>query len=221
MDKETFFLKSGHGVIDLKGSDFDCIIYFNQSPYALNWCDLEGSVGQLLMRTSVKGFRKNVRQLDRVLREGLNDQLKISDQIYPILQLFKYGTLVLGIYEESEWQVIECGENSVCRYYPYAPTLVMTQPSTDLDEDTVVEYECAIRDGQRPLVLTTSVEGGWCEFVLDGHHKLKAYESLDVPVNILNIEKPKSQLPIDEALSAFQDKQTMEMYKRIRVEWNR
>jgi hypothetical protein len=51
----------------------------------------------------------------------------------------------------------------------------------------VAHYRTLISAQQRPIVLTTSVERAWCEFILDGHHKLAAYTAQRVKPAILNI----------------------------------
>lgn len=216
---ESYFLEGGFGSIDLVGNEFDCAIYFQGKPYAINWADCEGGVGQLLVRTGLKGFKKDLRQLRHVLENGLDPEQKISDQIYPILQLFKYGDLILRNYCPDQWEIIDYDENQIIDYYPFGEPLVTTQPRSSLNVDTILKYEASIKSGNSPVVVTTSVQDGWCEFVLDGHHKLQAYDRLKKPPNIVNIEKPKSTLSIDKALPMFKNKNSMEIYKKVKVKY--
>lgn len=214
---EIYFLESGYGSIDLKGDDFDCIISFRGKPYAINWCDCEGSVGQYLVRTGVKGYKKDLRQLRRVLANGLDSKMKISDQIYPLLRLFKYGNLHLSNYVAEQWDILSGDQSGQEWYYPYGNTFVPTQAAKDLDKGTVERYVLEISGGARPLVVTASVEGGWCEFVIDGHHKLEAYNRLKVAPNVLNIAKPKSKLPMEEGLRILNGSPSMQTYKRVKA----
>lgn len=216
---EKYFLENGYGSIDLKGDDFDSVISFLGKPYALNWCDCEGSVGQYLVRTGIKGYKKDLRQLRMILSNGLDSKMKISDQIYPLLQLFKYGSLLLSNYSAEQWDVISCGVSQKVQYYPYGNTFVRTQPADDLDRETIDGYENQISVGGRPLVVTVSVEDGWCEFVIDGHHKLEAYNNLKIAPNVLNITKPKSKLPIEEGLRILNGRPSMQTYKKIKIRY--
>jgi hypothetical protein len=65
--------------------------------------------------------------------------------------------------------------------------LVLTQPVGSLDGARVAFFQDEIRAGRRPVVLTASAEGAWCEFVIDGHHKLAAYERQRVRPAVLGI----------------------------------
>ncbi len=58
----------------------------------------------------------------------------------------------------------------------------------------MAHYLDCIRDGERPIALTATAEYGWCEFVLDGHHKLKAYRTAGIADTIrecLSLDAPR------------------------------
>lgn len=217
---EIYFLESGYGSIDLQGDDFDCLISFQGKPYAINWCDCEGSVGQYLVRTGIRGYKKDLRQLRMILSNGLDPKMKISDQIYPLLQLFRYGNLYLSNYTARDWDVLSGELSKQVQYYPLGNTFVPTQPSEGLNKETIDGYIAQISNGGRPLVVTASVEDGWCEFVVDGHHKLEAYGHLKIAPNVLNFRKPKSKLPIDEGLRILEGKPSMQTYKKVKVKYD-
>jgi len=72
----------------------------------------------------------------------------------------------------------------------------MTQPTEKLDADRIVYYEDQIKQGVRPiavvygyLVKTTHATLSVQNFILDGHHKLLAYEHLKMQPALLRIEK--------------------------------
>ena len=218
---EDYFLEGGYGSIDLKGNDFDCIIYFHGKPYALNWCDCSGSVGQILVRSGIKGYKKDLRQVRHIVENGLHQEQAISDQIYPILQLFKYGEFRLTNYTAEDWDVSDTKLASQVEYYPFGETYVPTQSLVTLDRNTVDKYIEKIENGRRPLVVTASVEDGWCEFIIDGHHKIKAYQELKLAPNILCIEKKSSQIELEEALSILNNKPAYETYKRIKARYGK
>ncbi len=218
---EDYFLEGGYGSIDLKGNDFDCIIYFQGKPYALNWCDCSGSVGQILVRSGINGYKKDLRQVRHVVENGLHEEQSISDQIYPILQLFKYGEFKLTNYTPEDWDVSDTKLASQVEYYPFGEVYVPTQAMANLDNETVQKYISKIGTGARPLVITTSVEDGWCEFIIDGHHKMKAYQELKLAPNVLCIEKKNSLLDLDEGLRVLKNKPAYETYKRVKIRYGK
>jgi hypothetical protein len=59
-----------------------------------------------------------------------------------------------------------------------------------------------IRAGERPIVITTSADGAWCEFVIDGHHKLAANDREHVKPAVLGIVRsPAPAIGLEEGLS--------------------
>lgn len=80
-----------------------------------------------------------------------------------------------------------------------AANLIATQPFDAIDEERVKFYENEIKTGKRPFAITIEK---YCEiiddvsdnsiasetFVLDGHHKLLAYQKLNIYPPILNIK---------------------------------
>lgn len=79
-----------------------------------------------------------------------------------------------------------------------ALTIVATQPDTALDEHTVAEYADVITAGVRPVVVAAAhaadryvvgsndrVDRSVTAFVIDGHHKLAAYDRLGLPARVI------------------------------------
>lgn len=83
---EAYYLESGYGSIDLKGDEFDCAIYFKGKPYAINWHDCAGSIGQYLVRTGIEGYRADLRQIRHIIEFGMKDDQMISTQISQVRQ---------------------------------------------------------------------------------------------------------------------------------------
>jgi hypothetical protein len=64
---------------------------------------------------------------------------------------------------------------------------IATRPYSEIDEERVKFYEQEIKAGKRPFVI--AFEGYCSYFILDGHHKLKAYHNLNLdypPVVAIN-----------------------------------
>lgn len=217
---EKYFLDGGYGNIDLRGNDFDCAIYFQGKPYAINWSDCEGSVAQLLFRTGARGYKKDLRQIKYVLENGLDESQKISEQIFPLLKLFKYGDFNLYNKQPEAWDIIDYENSDVVGYYPFGSVFVTTQPKLSLDKDVIEKYEAIIKSGKRPLIVTASVEEGWCEFVLDGHHKLQAYDRLRISPNVVNIEKHKTILSLSDGMSILKNQKGLDIYKKVKIKYD-
>ena len=58
-------------------------------------------------------------------------------------------------------------------------TFVFTQPVTQLKQPTIEDYKRVIKDGHNPIVLTASTRPDGLLYVIDGHHKLAAYNSVN------------------------------------------
>jgi hypothetical protein len=65
--------------------------------------------------------------------------------------------------------------------------LLPSQNTDRFDEARVLDWANAIEAGDRPTPITATIEGDNCEFILDGHHKLRGYLLADVPVRRLAI----------------------------------
>ena len=87
-------------------------------------------------------------------------------------------------------------------YYPLDQrNLVCTQTSDSLDAGRVAFFREQVGAGRRPVVLTASAESAWCEFVIDGHHKLAAYARERVKPAVLGIVREGApRISLDEGL---------------------
>lgn len=88
-------------------------------------------------------------------------------------------------------------------FYPYGLQLMFTQPFETLDGKRIKYYENKIRNGERPYAIAIRVkiagqddEDSYqdttynsTKYVLDGHHKLVAYENLNLAPNFILINR--------------------------------
>jgi hypothetical protein len=91
-------------------------------------------------------------------------------------------------------------------YYPSGDVFICTQPQEYLDEEVVSNWEQSIKEGARPLVLVAGLYREESLFVLDGHHKLKAYQRLQIEPHIIEIvlvtRRPMTSWEGEQALGA-------------------
>ena len=197
---EIFDLATGHSLIDVRGGGFDSALSVGGRPIVFNWCDCEGSVGQYLARAGRIDCEKELRSLRHTLDGNWLPDVPISSQIYPFLELFVPGHYRLRRVEScpdcdtTEFDAAWDFARSHDSFYPFGTTLVFTQSTDSLDHNRVAHYVERIRCGHRPIALTATAAEGWCEFVLDGHHKLTAYKMAGVAptfVSVCRLDAPR------------------------------
>jgi hypothetical protein len=181
-DGEVFDLVAGHSLIDVRGGGFDSVLLAGGRPIALNWCDCEGSVGQYLARAGRTDCESELRSLRHTLDGHWLGDAAISSQIFPFLELFvpgRYRLRYVGSSPDCDYVEFDASWDFATRhdgFYPYGHVLVFTQSTDALNRDQVAHYREVIRSGRQPIALTATAEDGWCDFVIDGHHKLQAYK---------------------------------------------
>jgi uncharacterized protein (TIGR02996 family) len=189
-------LAEGKGLIEVRGGQEETVLLVQGKPVALNWDDCCGGVGQYLVFTGHTCGSASVRQLGELVGGGVDEGRPLAEQIEPLLALFVPGTYCLTYAPSSAADSIatlaysypSSASRELVEYYPAEQrNLVCTQTRESLDEGRVAFYRKQIRARQRPVVLTASAEGAWCEFVIDGHHKLEAYTRQRVKPAILGI----------------------------------
>jgi len=189
---ETYTLKNGTGRIAVRGDRAACGLFLEGKPFAFNWADCAGSIGQDLCRFAASGNRGTVLDLAEVTAQLPAKQEMLSSRILSLLQQFPDGVYRLSLSPMAagenwiEYEIDDGTEKDTpyphfSGYYPFADeiyggcTWITTQPIDRLDEDRIAHFWYAIEKGDRPFAITAAVEGGMCEFILDGHHKLMAY----------------------------------------------
>jgi uncharacterized protein (TIGR02996 family) len=186
----------GKGLIEVRGGNSETVLLVEGKPVALNWDDCAGSVGQYLVFTGHTRGADYARQLAEFVEGEVDGARGLADQLGPLLAVFASGTYYLGYTPSTavrsvttfEYSARSSADRELIGYYPVDQgQLICTQTRESLDEERVVFFRGQIRAGRRPIVLTASVEDAWCEFVIDGHHKLAAYNRERVKPTLLSI----------------------------------
>jgi uncharacterized protein (TIGR02996 family) len=183
----------GKGLIEVRGQD-ETALYVEGRPVALNWNDCQGSVGQYLVFTGHTRGADHARQLAELVEGEVDAARPLGEQIEPLLAVFVPGLYCLTYSPSAAVETsttLEYPANAVGELVGYYPAddhhLVCTQKLESLNAGRVAYYRERIRAGRRPIVLTASAEDAWCQFVIDGHHKLAAYNREQVRPTILGI----------------------------------
>jgi uncharacterized protein (TIGR02996 family) len=210
---ELAFVGDGKGLIEVRGGEAETVLLVEGRPVALNWDDCQGSVGQYLVFTGHTRGRDYGRQLVEFVEGEVDGGRPLAEQVGPLLALFPPGTYCLeyapsvavGTIDTLEYPARSSADRELIGYYPAEErNLVCTQTRESLNEGRVAFFREQVRAGRRPTVLTASAEGAWCEFVIDGHHKLAAYNSERVKPAVLGIVRWQAPgISLDEGLGCL------------------
>ena len=94
--------------------------------------------------------------------------------------------------EQFGWVSSDLIDHSTSSFYDaFTEHLIFTQSEADLDPVVVERYTQEIKSGKRPYCLVYSSQISECynNYVLDGHHKLKAYLDLQIRPSIIEIRQ--------------------------------
>jgi hypothetical protein len=200
----------GKGLIEVRGGGSETALLVEGKPVAFNWDDCAGSVGQYLVFTGHTRGADCARQLAAFVEGEIDGNQPLADQIGPLLAVFASGAYYLSYTPSTVVKGVttfDCSAQSVAsrelfNYYPDLRNLVCTQTRESLHGHRVEYFREQIRAAQRPIILTASAEMAWCEFVIDGHHKLAAYDRERVKPTILCITRWEApEISLNEGLS--------------------
>lgn len=221
--KAEIEISNGQHIIDIIFNNFaSCLVV--KKVIAVNWPDCAGSIGEYY---AVSGYAAEERSLytyhiNHALSTGSDDEQ--LESIRDFLQLFADGTYSVIKYS-ADSNTIEFVTSHPTAYYTYSQDQIPPSwlyPSEPEKTDYLffsitnekinndrVEYYCElIRQGGKPTVLTfesfhmTSFGSSW-KYVLDGHHKIRAYVRLGVPIPFINITKLEKNPNTTPALLAY------------------
>lgn len=197
-------VKNGQGIISIITDGFANALVIEKA-VAVNWPDYAGSIGEYYS-VSQQSYEKQ-----KELTVGLNAAVTsgadsaVFEAIIPFLDLFTNGEYTVAIDSLNlEWtgiahdkyvtyaDGIEREDGFTYNYYPYAgdPYLFSRSYNT-IDESRVAYYVDRIKEGSRPKAII------YGQYVIDGHHKLLAYQQLrmSAPAVLINKDEASGGLP--------------------------
>lgn len=179
-----------------------------EKPVAINWPDCHGSIGEYYAVSSHDAHQRETltRQLDKVLISGSNSE--ILETIKGFLKLFENGkyTIHLSTIKEEDVEGIIFDRDSKVRpedkewfavnFYPFNEGWIYlaTRTEDSINPSRVEFYEDLIRKGSRPKVVVyihylNQNYSSSNYYIIDGHHKFKAYNNLKVDPAAVFISK--------------------------------
>ncbi len=211
---EEYVLEDGEGLIDLRGEGDECGIVIENRPIAITWPDGLGSVGQYIVRSrNREGISDRLQAIREVANHGISAGISLSSQISPLISLFATGVYTLEYWYEfyphnvvwdKTWSALD-GMNvypACCQSTDEQIDLIPTQAMQNLVSERIAHFEESIKKGCRPVVFIAGVNNSNFAFVLDGHHKLRAYEKLKTLPSVVFIQRQQGQaLNLTEGLT--------------------
>ncbi|GGI23868.1 hypothetical protein [Pedobacter mendelii] len=200
-------VEDGQGIIRLINDDQSTVLII-EKPVAMNWPDCHGSIGEYYAVSSFPAQQRKTltRQLDEVLISGSNS--KVLESIEAFLKLFENGryNIHLGkIRDEDVDDIIfdrdsktwpEDKEWFAANFFPYHNGWIYlaTRTEDSINIDRVAFYEDLIRKGLRPRVIVyihylNHDYSSSNYYIIDGHHKFKAYNNLKIDPAAVYISK--------------------------------
>lgn len=196
---EIVDIYDGAGKIKIKGEITDSYLYINNKPQIVSFFAEIGTVWRYLIGTSVtkKLIDENFQYENLVSSGILDDNKSLSDQFQHILKLLSNGQYKLSYSEFSySTRLLDLQHNNNAKpfydTYGWGFDIIFTQNFIDL---TIVEqYKVKILKGERPISVVLKLQDSWNIFVIDGHHKLKAYKELKINPKVVIISKIDSNI---------------------------
>jgi hypothetical protein len=168
----------------------------------IQWPYCGGSLGQYLFLK--EGFAAY--ELEKKINDKLVFQDKVDEEtISEILKILPSGSYEVIPQRVEYYNIVQCKNMSHTTFYQH-DCFVMTQSIESICEDRVNYYKKLIIEGYRPKIvsLSSSLDNSADFYVIDGHHKLIAYNQLkEDPVTLnfyINYEIEQKNLIIQENL---------------------
>lgn len=202
-------ITNGQNVIQLLFDEFaSCLVI--DTALTVNWPDCAGSVGEYYALSSYSSEKRKTLtdKLNQVLING--DEKEVFSSIKEFLTLFSNGHYSVSInklkldksnffYEEQVKysESVPMNRRFSGAFYPYPfdkSNIFFTVPNSTLDLERVKFYHELIKKGSRPKVITVELYSPVNDdftacYLLDGHHKAKAYIELGMDIPAVQIVK--------------------------------
>lgn len=194
---KTIEIKNNTGIIDIIGDDFDCAVYIKNKPVAINWCDCEGSIGQYLLHIGMdcSEIENQLKSIQYYIREGVVNDNAIDIISEAFRNIFTNGAYEIWHQKDIEIiDIINTKINEIDQYYPMAGTFVALQKMNTLNQERVEYYKQNISQETQPIIIAlATAKNDNISFIVDGHHKAKAYQELKKSAQVIIFKKIGTQ----------------------------
>lgn len=166
------------------------------------------------LQNEIESRVSKVQSIDELKDSGFLDLLETGEYEFEVYEdqptSLIYNT---NLYNSNEtihrWTKKQLGDHRGAKpyflnsFYPYGLQLMFTQPFESLNQERIRHYEKEIKKGERPVAIAIRVMIGKQEsedsyqdttynstkYILDGHHKLVAYQNLGIKPTFILINR--------------------------------
>eukprot|EP00698_Gefionella_okellyi_P018507 TRINITY_DN5556_c0_g1_i1.p1 TRINITY_DN5556_c0_g1~~TRINITY_DN5556_c0_g1_i1.p1 ORF type:complete len:509 (-),score=87.78 TRINITY_DN5556_c0_g1_i1:28-1533(-) len=185
---QSFYLHNGTGVIDVRVNLGDAILMVHNEPVVVDFSNHGGSVGRYFTHCDRRYADESIQAINTAAFNGrIDDTVSLMQQLAPLLDLLHKDAYTITYDPATKLQFITASpkpHEDIKFYWDESDRegwTVICATQTAVDEARVAEYEAIIRGGGRPYAIALG------NLVLDGHHKLLAYERCKVHAALVRI----------------------------------
>ncbi len=193
-------IKNGKGIIRLRHrNEFNQqVFYIKNDAIALDVHDGGGTMGRYFFLSGNINRNIVIEDINRAMNNGeVSDLNEISDIIPSLLELFENGFYKISL--GDFWRMFQryvLMHIDFDHYYPPESLICFTQSETTINNARIEYYKRIIESGKRPIVILTDAEYSEGNqllethfFIVDGHHKILAYNQLGIEPRVLSITR--------------------------------
>ncbi|WP_375560667.1 hypothetical protein ACE193_23735 [Bernardetia sp. OM2101] len=222
--KEEIYVHSGRGILNIKGSPTESILYVRSKPRIMSFfaevnTTLRYQIGKEVTEELIRVNHK----YENIVNEGNIDLNKsLEEQFQYITELLTNGKYTLSYYmerHETHVQPAISKDSNYISYDTYGGLYDIVATQFHLNQKKVKQYKSIISKGKKPIVLLLMLENSANKYIIDGHHKLKAYKDLKINPKVLVISKLDAKnIKYEEGMKIItslgvSDKNIIERYK--------
>lgn len=181
-----------NGVIAIEGNAQESILYLRDKPIQYSWL---AEIGSTWRYHIAQGLNKQSvtlnREIERILKTGIQNEgdfLGITEYFINFLKYGKYEFGYFELFEDLSWVEIPKDENYNSFDY-YGGSFDISPTQNKIDNQLVEVYKENILKGSKPSMIIIHVENSHMFYILDGHHKFKAYKQANKKPHAILITK--------------------------------
>jgi len=217
---KTLEVYKGSGEFNIVGTK-DCSIFeFKNRPRIMVWEMNWNSLFNFFVGIQPKQrllYLESYYRLEESLNEGTINYENCIELLEPLLNQFTNAKYTIKIEETNDaYRIIYPGEpiyqnkektKHIIRNSIWAGGEPYIYSFQKISNSNRIEYYLKnIENGQRPQILIMKTEDSEVEFILDGHHKLNAYNKTTVNANIIRITKTNNyKISEERIIKAFNE----------------
>ena len=198
MTKEIIDIENSKGCLEIKGDKFDSALFINNELIQFTFLREIGSTWRYQIAKSItKTDLISESSFSNFVKYGYLSPEPLSTQFKYILSCLIKGKYLIELTEiDTNIDLIELDkkEKGYLSFDTYGGLYYLIETQTGLNKNTINKYTELIQNDKQPIVILLKSENSENTFVIDGHHKLRAYKKLKKNIRCLLISKLDSKM---------------------------